>query len=67
MLTESLDDPTKLRRLNLINFGGCSLANSEGICIDIEWRADNELIQRINKAFKHLAYLANEERKKSKF
>ena len=36
-------------------------------CSGIVWDEDDEFVRRMLKALKHLAYLANEKRSKSKF
>lgn len=41
--------------------------NNELTCKESYWNDSDEFIQRMYKAFKHLAYLANEKRKQSKF
>ena len=41
--------------------------NEEFKCKESYWNESDEFVQRMYKAFKHLAYLANEKRKQSKF
>lgn len=43
------------------------ITKEDSSCSDPLWKIDDEFVQRMLKAFKHLAYLANEKRKESKF
>jgi hypothetical protein len=63
-----IDDFEYTQRQDLFSIVLCSKKNVvTNACDRYEWKKEDEFVQRMVKAFQHLAYLAKEKRKKSKF
>lgn len=65
VLSSVLEVPNETKRTSVFHFSNCIIRGD--VCVEYAWFKNDEIIVRLEKAFKHLAYLANEERKKSKF